>query len=563
MAVSHLPHRRPIVGAVFCAVAALLFAAASVGQPGSSHRGGTMVIDTPVIPPSIDPATNYGTAWPELVLTHDGLVAFRKVGGAAGAQLVPDLADALPRPTNGGKTYAFRLRRGIRYSDGSALRASDFNHAFERIFRLRGPTARSLYGRIVGARRCLADPTACDLSRGVVANDAAATVTFHLTRSDAEFLHKLALPFAFAVPASAPNADIGPRPLPGTGAYTWLEHTPGRQTTLVRNPYFVEWSAAAQPAGYVDRFVFRSAGLSIDAMIDEVATGRADYVMPPGPLPARRVREISARYPSQTHVSPAAGIFYMALNTRVPPFNNVLVRRALNYATDRRRMVAILGGRRQARPACQMLPRAFPGHRPYCPYSKGGRRRTWKAPDMRRARRLIARSRTKGKRVTVVNPAIPPGRATGRYFVRLLRKLGYRARLRLLPLPVHDRFVKNSRNRVQMNLQFWFADYPAASNFLHVLTSCAAFRRNSDLNTNVAGFCDRRISARMNRALALATTNPAAANRLWARIDRQVTDRAPEVVLINPSVVTFLSRRVGNFQFNPQWQFLLGQAWVQ
>ncbi|MCA1680928.1 MAG: ABC transporter substrate-binding protein, partial [Actinobacteria bacterium] len=170
---------------------------------------------------------------------------------------------------------------------------------------------------------------------------------------------------------------------------------------------------------------------------------------------------------------------------------------------------------------------------------------------------------TKGRRITIVNPDIPPGHATGRYFVRLLKQLGYRAHLKLLPLPAHDRFVKNSRNKVQMNLQFWYVDYPAPSDFLYVLTSCAAFGPNSDLNTNVGGFCNKEISARMDQALALGATDRAAANRLWARIDRQVTNQAPNIVLTNPSVVTFVSKRVGNFQFNPQWQFLLGRAWVQ
>lgn len=555
-------------GGTLVVLVAAVVAVASAGtsskqeQRADGHRGGTMILLTPDNPGSVDTAINYGTGWAELILTHDGLVAFRKVGGAKGAELVPDLATAIPKPTAGGKTYTFHLRRGIRYSDGSALKASDFTNVFERMFKLKGPTAGSFYSTIVGAKACLAKPAACNLSRGVAASDKAGTVTFRLSRPDGEFLQKLALPFAFAVPQSAPDKDAGTNPLPGTGAYMWAEYTPGRQIRLVRNTSFKQWSAAAQPSGYVDGFTIKF-GLPLEAEITQVQNGQADAILSPGGLPADRLGELSTKYASQTHLDPVPGFFYMALNTRVAPFDNRLVRQALNYATDRNATSKIFGGSKLARPTCQVLPPNFPGYRPYCPYSKGGGGKTWVAPDLKRARTLIERSGTKGQAVTIVNPNIPPGKSTGLYFRDLLNSLGYKARLKLLALPVFDALVKNSRNKVQMNFQVWFQDYPAASDFLYVLASCSAFRPNSDSNANVAEFCDRKISAQMDRALALGAKNPAAANRLWASIDRQVTDQAPYVVMMNPRIVTFVSKRLGNYQFNPQWQLLFSRAWVQ
>lgn len=542
-------------------------AAASYGSGGTharkaaDHQGGTMVILTPDNPGSVDTATNYGTAWAEIILTYDGLVAFRKAPGARGGELVPDLARAIPKPTRGGKTYAFRLREGIRYSDGSALKATDFKNAFERMFKVHGPTAGSFYSGIVGAAKCLAQPSSCSLA-GIVANNATNSVTFNLVRPDAEFVQKLALPFAFAVPGSTPDTDIGTKPPPGTGAYAWAEYTPSKQIRLVRNQFFKQWSAAAMPTGYVDAFLIKF-GVPLEAEITEVENGTADAIISPAGLPPDRLGEISTRYASQTHVNPVPGYFYMAMNTRVAPFNNVLVRRAVNYATDRNAMVKIFGGPRLAKPTCQVLPPGFPGYAPYCPYSKGGGGKAWKATDLAKARRLVAQSGTKGQSITIVNPNIPPGKATGLYFTSVLNKLGYKAKLKLLALPVFDRLVKNSRNKVQMNFQVWFADYPAASDFLNVLMSCKGFRPNSDSNANVAEFCNKRISAQMDRALVLGATNQKAANRLWSKIDRLVTDQAPEVGLINPYAVTFVSKRIGNFQFSPQWQFLFQNAWVQ
>src|SRR5207247_5952154 len=105
----------------------------------------------------------------------DGRVTDNLVPGPAVIQLVPDLALNLPLPTDGGTTYTFRLRRGIRYSDGRRLRAADFRRAIERLFRL-GSDGRPLFDGIKGAARC--NQTHCDLSAGIVTDEFARTVTF-------------------------------------------------------------------------------------------------------------------------------------------------------------------------------------------------------------------------------------------------------------------------------------------------------------------------------------------------------------------------------------------------
>ncbi len=536
----------------------------SASTTPSAHRGGTMVTLTTDNPGSVDPAINYGSAWNELNVTNDGLLAFRKVGGAAGNELVPDLAVAVPKPSRGGRTYTFRVRRGIRYSNGTPLRPSDFEHVFERMFRVLGPTAGSFYSVLVGGRACVTKPKTCSLQKGVVANDAAGTVTFNLTRPDGEFLQKLAVPFAFAVPPSAPDTDVGTKPLPGTGPYRWAEYTLNRQIRLERNPFFKEWSRAAQPDGYPD-VILRKLALPIEAEITQVQNSQADAVLTPQ-FPPDRLGELSTRFASQTHVDPLPAINYIALNTRVAPFDNLDVRRALNFATDRAALVKIFGGPRLAVPSCQVLPPAFPGYKPYCPYTKNpaaGSGGPWKAPDLAKARALIARSGTKGQKITIVMPTFPIGRSVGLYFQRLLDELGYKASLKLLAPPVAGPLANNSRNKVQMTLGFWSQDYPAASDFLHVLTSCAGFIPNSDANPNVSEFCDRKLEAKMDRALALGVSNPRGADAIWTQVDREVTDAAPLVTMINPKLVTFVSKRVGNFQFNPSWYWLMSQSWVQ
>ncbi|HEY7176750.1 MAG TPA: ABC transporter substrate-binding protein, partial [Micromonosporaceae bacterium] len=178
-------------------------------QPFASraHRGGTLVEASPFNnPDTIDPAANYNN-WPLLHLVYDGLVAWNREPGGAGYELVPDLAITLPVPTADRRTYTFTLRTGIRYSNGTPVRASDVRRGIERQFM---PFVRRLnhpgyYDGIVGAAACVKEPQQCDLTSGIVTNDATGTITFHLIAPDPDFVGKLAvIEWAAAVPPGTP-----------------------------------------------------------------------------------------------------------------------------------------------------------------------------------------------------------------------------------------------------------------------------------------------------------------------------------------------------------------------
>jgi DNA-binding SARP family transcriptional activator/streptogramin lyase len=225
-------------------------------QPAPApHRGGTLTVLSRDWVDTLDPALTH-RAGGALDLSNDGLTAYERVGGSR-VNVVPDLAVALPTPTDGGTTYTFQLRPRIRYSNGKLVRPEDFRRAVERELILGGNGAvGSPFANVVGGAACAADPSHCDLSRGVVTDDIVDAVTFRLVAPDPEFLARLTLAGAFAVPAGTPNRDIGLQPLPATGPYMWASVT-SNEATLVRNPYFHEWSRAARPDGYPDRIVFR------------------------------------------------------------------------------------------------------------------------------------------------------------------------------------------------------------------------------------------------------------------------------------------------------------------
>jgi YVTN family beta-propeller protein len=535
-------------------------------QPAAtSHRGGTLTALSQVPFGSIDPTCPTGSVPCYWVTTEtsDGLTAFKRVGGSDGAQVVPDLAISLPAPTDGGLTYTFQLRRGIRYSNGAPVRPEDFRHGLERLFKLNAGFASLYYEHLVGARACIARPSSCDLRRGIVADDAANTVTFHLVTPDPEFTHELALSVAVAVPDGTPNHDVGSHPIPTTGAYQIASYT-RREVTLVRNPYFHVWSAAARPDGYPDQIVWRI-GASPSTEVTAVERSAADYTL--DPPPAARLGELQTRFASQLNVTPSDSTVILWLNTRVAPFTDIRVRRALNYAVDRAKVAGLVG--LDSRPACQLLPPYVPGYEPYCPYTVDpSANRAWSAPDPTKARALIAASGTHGARVTLwTSPAfnlfVTDLTPAGRYLVSLLDRLGYRARLRTVAATDTSFNPGDSRAKIQGGLFSDVPAYPAASEFLGPqYSSCQSFIPDSANNLNWAEFCDARFDAAVRGALAADAATSPAATGLWANADRQFTDQAPMVSLVTPSTVDFVSRRVHNYEYNPVWGALLDQLWL-
>jgi YVTN family beta-propeller protein len=498
------------------------------------HRGGTLTLaHTQLL--DIDPAINVDLLPLQSDgLTRDGLVTYNHVPGTDGTQLIPDLAVNLPAPTDSGTTYTFRLRTGIRYSDGRPVRASDFRLALERVLRLRSSGSAG-FDELLGADACSRD--ACDLSRGVITDDRARTVVFHLRTPVPEFLRSLATPQATAVPTGTPFRDVGFRPIPGTGPYEITAAGP-HEIRWIRNPRFHEWSHAAQPDGNPDQIVMRF-GLSptqeVRAIEDGTIDWSADFV------PSGQVASLKSRFASQIHGWTIPTTDFVQFNTARAPFNDIRVRQAFNLAIDRRRIAQLLGGSDFATPTCQILPAGLPGYRPYCPY----------AHDVARARRLISESGTKGQRVTLWSwtddATIPPD--VDRSYATVLTELGYRTRVHL----VSHAYLAHPPARVFRQIQLIPAAWgdPPAS-FFTTWFACSGANQHGY-------FCDHRVDRAIARAQALETTRPRAADAAWARLDHELVDRAVWAPVANEHGLDFVSARVRNYQFHPYWGLIADQ----
>ena len=504
------------------------------------HRGGTLRIAVAPLAASIDPQSGaawLAQPWATFAMTNDGLLGLKRAPGPEGNTVVADLAQFIPTPTDGGRTYTFQLRGHVRYSTGALVRASDVRYGIERSFTVNpGLTDFDLGGiffsDIVGAKRC--DHRArCDLSSGIVTDDASGRITFHLQHPDPDFLAKLAMPIAVAVPPGVSHRDSRTHPLPATGSYEISQYKPGQGAILIRNPYFRQWSRDAQPAGYPDRIVFRVYG-SIDTAIAAVEHGSADLlygIQSTGQgawsPSSSAMRELATRYATQIHPAIVSGTEVLGIPGWLA--KDRLGRLAISDALDRRKISVLLGGPLLAQPTCQLLPPNFPGYRPYCPYTIDPGHHSWSAPDPTKAEQLARRSRNYGRTIVVQSPS-----PLGAYLVHLLDMLGYKAHF------------QTNQDQPAIGVIDFLEDYPGAADFIQL-------------------YAPPFLQHQVRLALAQQLRTPYAGTLAWATVDRRLTDYAAPLFIATDRTPGLVSHRVGNYTTapGPGNSPVIDQLWVR
>jgi len=282
----------------------------------------------------------------------------------------------------------------------------------------------------------------------------------------------------------------------------------------------------------------------------------------PGP---EDLASLQAAHPDQIVHAPQAFTIYVGFDVLKPPFDDERVRQALNYAIDRDHMADLLGGPTTQRTTCQLLPPNFQGYAPFCPYTLDPESGVWSAPDLERARALIDDADAAGEKVTVwvmdEDPAIIDPPALMRYVTGVLDGLGLRAELKVVPQDeywpaLYPPAAAGSPEHPQIYISGWISDYPGAGNFIEPQFGCGSFG-------NPSGWCDEALDRRIDEALLLYTTDPGAANRAWAEIERGLVEDAAMAPVTNPVFTNAVSARVENVQVHPQWGLLLSRIWVQ
>jgi peptide/nickel transport system substrate-binding protein len=425
--------------------------------------GGTATVEMSTAPDYLDPQLGFTTEAAEADwIAYTPLLTYRHSDAPKGAELIPGLAATLPRISPNGKRYAFTLRKGLLYSNGRPVQASDFRYTIERAIRLRWGGSHFITDHVFGAREF--ESGAAKHIAGIVTDDATGRIEILLRHPYGPFGNVLALPATGLVPTGTPIKDLSQTPPPGVGAYRITEVIPNRGWTMVKNPIFERLDIPDVPTGSLDRIKVRINPNRVSAA-DDVIHSRADNYDPGTPLPPialLRAREVAG---DRFDPVPIPSTVYFFMNTSTAPFSSELARRAVVRALDRPALAELGNG--TVEPDCYLIPEGIPGHPSgSCPYGGAD-----DEGDLAEARDLVQQSGTAGTSVTVWGGNEAPERAFVRNYTKLLNRLGYRAKTQLLPPASYFAKVGSAKLNPQTGFGRWYNDFPNPADFYEVVNA--------------------------------------------------------------------------------------------
>lgn len=521
--------------------------ASNAGGGGAPQNGGTLQAGIPSNPDHLDTGISYAVeGWEILEATDNGLLTFKKASGGAQATILPDIATAMPLVTDGGRTYTFHVRPGVRFSPpvNRAVRPSDFKYAIERLYRVGSPGV-GFYTDIVGANAYAAHH-ASQIS-GIVANDAAMTITFHLVQPDGAFLDDMAIPFAFAVPAGTPDKDISTDPQwrVGTGPYMVKSYVPNQQLILVRNPNFHQWTATS-PNGHINEFDIHI-GITPEQAVNETIDGQLDWYFEA--VPTDRWTALRQKYPHQTYLFPRNNVTYFSMNERKYPFTKLAVRQAVNYAVDREALLKIFGG--QGIASETVLPPGFgSAYQPYNLYPH----------NLAKARALIKQAGATGAQVQIWTTNADPAPQASQYLASVLNSIGLKAtNVKVLDDGVYWDTLLSESSDPQIAFNHFDQDYPEGEDFINTLLNGQNIVKVG--NNDVSNTNDPALNAMIVRTMRMPLG--AARNAMWAKIDRTFMQRdAGWVPFLHLAEPKFVSARLHGLVFTGSYFELLPEMWL-
>ncbi len=402
-------------------LAALGTTAVVTGTAGAAHSAvaPTVTILYGTAPDFLDPQEAYTTQGAEADwVSYTGLYAYAHKNGAAGGVVIPGLATGAPKITNGGKTYTMTIRKGLKYSNGAAVKASDFAYSIERAIKLNWGGSSFYTGYIVGAD-AYSKGTATTIT-GIKANDATRTITITLLAPYGAFENILAFPSSAFVPTGTAMTNLSNSPPPGVGPYMITNVVPNQSWVGAINPYYAKEAIPGIPVAHV----------TIDAKVEsnttteteDVLSNTADLFDTGDTIAPALLPQIKSNAPHRFSTTPVVQNFYFFLNTTVKPFDSQLVREAVTMSIDRNALSRLDDG--NLIPGCYFLPIGMIGHpsKP-CPYGNPATSPT--AATIARAKSMIAQAGDTGAAVTVWSET----RSPRQQFCHLLRERAHGARV--------------------------------------------------------------------------------------------------------------------------------------
>jgi peptide/nickel transport system substrate-binding protein len=511
----------------------------SGGSGGPTQAGGEITIAQTSQPDFLDPALSYTVnGWEPMWIVYTPLLTYNHEEGEGGSELIPGLAEDLPEVSEDGLTYSLTLRDGLTYSDGSDVKASDFEHTIKRVLALESG-GTPFYQGIEGAEDYLkADDNDADIS-GIETDDETGEITITLAEPDATFSNVLAMNFAGLVPSDTPFKNQTESPAPGVGPYEITESVPNRQFVMEKVDGFEDLGIDGVPAGNID---------TITTLIEKNQTSQAqdvlnnelDYMQDPPPADFKPtvVQEVGEGTPDQRYLEyTTTSTYYFFMNHDVAPFDDPEVRKAVNIGIDKPALARLFGG--ELAPGCSFLPPGMPGYDEAldvaeCPWGDPNG-----AGDQETASQMIEDAGAAGTKVTVYGNNDDPTDKVTEAYAEQLNEIGLDAEVEILDGGVYFQTVGNQKTKAQTGFTNWFQDFPHPFNFMFLVDGDTIQPTN---NQNFGNVDDDRINSTIDDLLLEPDLE--AATEEWTDLNRYLSESGDIAVYGHRKLATFVSDRI-------------------
>ena len=509
--------------------------------------GGTVTVLMGTAPDYLDPQEGYTTQSAEATwISYTPLYTYAHKDGVDGGKVIPGIAQDFPKVSADGKTYTITIRKGLKYSDGSPVKASDFGYSIERAMKINWGGKSFYTGNIEGADAF--DKGKSKTISGITADDSTGVITIKLTQPYGAFLNVLAFPSSGLVPTGTKMSNLSNNPPPGVGPYMIKDVVPNRSFSVVRNPDWTDTTIPGIPAGHVDVNVKISSNTQTEA--EQVLNDQADVFDWGDQIPPSLLPQVNAKAKDRYEKKATVSTYYFFLNTKTKPFNNQLAREAVNYAIDRRALSRLNGG--NFVPTCWFLPTGMVGHPTTpCPYGD-----PTAAPDLNKAKALVKQSGMEGASVTVWGQNRSPRKEFTNYYTSVLNSIGFKAKVKIIADAQYFPTIGNLKLNPQTGFADWNQDFPNPSDFYLLMDKASIQQTN---NQNFSQVDDPKIQD------ALKTLNKVPADKLdsvasqWQDLDKYLAQKAYIAAYGQQQVPKFFGSKL-NFDaalFNP----LYGNDW--
>ncbi len=499
---------------------------AACGKSSSGKEGGALAVSFATYPDALDPQFSYTLeGWTAMYNTYIPLLTYAHADGEEGSRIVPGLAESLPKITNNGKTYTLKLRKGLKYSDGTQVRASDFEAAVERTFRLN--SGGSPYYTVIQGAEEFAKTKSGGIS-GITTNGETRQIVIELTEPSGSFNDLLALLFAAPIPADTPAKPVSKEPIPATGPYEIVSMTPGRAWSYARNPQWEKTNEALipdVPRGHVDK-IEATVVSNQSTQVNDVIQGRTNWMY--DAVPADRLAEVKGKYDgTQYRVEPSVAVDFVWMNETQPPFDDLKVRQAVNHGIDTRQLERIYAGEMAG--THQIIPPGVPGYEEFDLYPF----------DMAKAQDLLKEADPADLDVTFWTESL--NAEAGEYFETMLDEIGFDANLKVINSETYFTVVGNEKTPdLDLGFAGWAADFPHPNAFFEPLLSGASVLPAN--GTNLSRTDVPELTEKIER-LATETLGPKQEEE-YAALDREFMELAPWAPYGNPSGSLFVSEDI-------------------